>query len=169
MLCEKRFDSLNLPNHSLGRHYNHCILCVCSVTQSCLTLYDSMDCSLPGSSDHGTFLARTLEWVAISSSRDLPDPEIKPVSPESPALAGRFFTTVSPGKPMIMVFYMWKKQITCSRHRLSKRQSWHVSPGRLTSGSRNSINIHQSDLSKICFKRVFTEKVSILPWRNNYY
>ena len=41
----------------------------CSVVQSCLTLRDPMDCSLPGSSVHGVFQARILEWVAISSSR----------------------------------------------------------------------------------------------------
>ena len=33
--------------------------------QSCLTLWDPMNCSLPGSSVHGIFQARTLEWVAI--------------------------------------------------------------------------------------------------------
>jgi len=31
---------------------------------------------------------------------DLPDPGIEPKSPEAPALAGRFFTTESPGKPL---------------------------------------------------------------------
>ena len=36
----------------------------------CLTLCDSMDCSLPGSSVHGIFQARVLEWVAISFSRE---------------------------------------------------------------------------------------------------
>ena len=36
------------------------------VTESCLTLHDPMDCSLPGSSNHGIFQARVLEWVAIS-------------------------------------------------------------------------------------------------------
>ena len=35
------------------------------VTQSCLTLCDPMDCSLPGSSDHGIFQTTVLEWVAI--------------------------------------------------------------------------------------------------------
>ena len=35
------------------------------VTQSCLTPSDPMDCSLPGSSVHGIFQARVLEWVAI--------------------------------------------------------------------------------------------------------
>ena len=36
------------------------------VAQSCLTLHDPMDCSLPGSSVHGIFQARVLEWGAIA-------------------------------------------------------------------------------------------------------
>ena len=39
------------------------------VAQSCPTLCNPMDCSLPGSSVHGIFQARILEWVAISFSR----------------------------------------------------------------------------------------------------
>ena len=39
------------------------------VAQSCPTLCNPMDCSLPGSSIHGIFQARILEWVAISFSR----------------------------------------------------------------------------------------------------
>ena len=39
------------------------------VAQSCLTLSDPMDCSPPGSSVHGTFQARVLEWGAIAFSR----------------------------------------------------------------------------------------------------
>ena len=38
------------------------------VTQSCPTLRDPMDRSLPGSSVHGIFQARVLEWGAIASS-----------------------------------------------------------------------------------------------------
>ena len=38
------------------------------VTQSCLTLSDPMNCSLPGSSVHGIFQARVLEWGAIAFS-----------------------------------------------------------------------------------------------------
>ena len=38
------------------------------VVQSCLTLSDPMDCSLPGSSVHGIFQARVLEWGAIAFS-----------------------------------------------------------------------------------------------------
>ena len=36
------------------------------VIQSCLNLSDPVDCSLPGSSIHGIFQARVLEWVAIA-------------------------------------------------------------------------------------------------------
>ena len=39
------------------------------VTQSCLTLCDPMDCSLPGSSVHGIFQAGVLEWGAIAFSK----------------------------------------------------------------------------------------------------
>ena len=51
------------------------------VTQSCPTLCDPMDCSLPGSSIHGIFQAIVLEWIAISFSRGSPDPGIEPGSP----------------------------------------------------------------------------------------
>ena len=44
------------------------------VTQSCLTLCDPMDCSLPGSSLHRILQARVLEWVAISFSRGSSQP-----------------------------------------------------------------------------------------------
>ena len=44
------------------------------VAQSCLTLCNPMDCSLPGSSTHGIFQARILEWVANSFSRGTSQP-----------------------------------------------------------------------------------------------
>ena len=40
------------------------------VSQSCPTLRDPLDCSLPGSSIHGIFQARILEWVAIAFSAE---------------------------------------------------------------------------------------------------
>ena len=49
--------------------------------QSCPTLYSPMDCGLPGPSVHGIFQAGVLEWVAIFSPGDLPDPGIEPRSP----------------------------------------------------------------------------------------
>ena len=39
------------------------------VNQSYLTICEPMDCSPPGSSDHGTFQARMLEWISMHSSR----------------------------------------------------------------------------------------------------
>ena len=44
------------------------------VAQSCPTLCDPMDCSLSGSSVHGIFQARMLEWIAISFSRGSSQP-----------------------------------------------------------------------------------------------
>ena len=42
---------------------------MCSVAQLCSTLCDPMDCSPPGSSVHGIFQARILEWRAIPFSK----------------------------------------------------------------------------------------------------
>ena len=72
--------------------------CLCS----CLTPCDPMDCSPPGSSVHGISQATILKQTAIFSSRaDLPKPWIEPMSPASPALAGRFFTTEPPEVPFL--------------------------------------------------------------------
>ena len=56
-----------------------------------------MVCSLLGFPVHGILQVRILEWVAIPSPGDLPNPGIKP---RSPALAGGFFTTELLGKPL---------------------------------------------------------------------
>ena len=58
------------------------------VTQLCLTLWDPMDCNPPGSSIHGIFQAKILEWVAISFSRDLLNPEMESGS----HIVGKLFT-----------------------------------------------------------------------------
>ena len=63
---------------------------VCSVTQSCLTLYDPMDCSPPSSSVRGIiFQAKILEWVAISFSRGSSLPRDQT---QVSCIADRFFT-----------------------------------------------------------------------------
>ena len=58
------------------------------VTQSCLILCDPMDCTLPGSSVHRIVQAKILEWVAISFSRDLLNPEMESGS----HIVGKLFT-----------------------------------------------------------------------------
>ena len=61
------------------------------VAQSCPTLCDS----LPGSSVHGILQARILEWAAIPSPGDLPDPGIET---GSPALQADSLPAEPPGK-----------------------------------------------------------------------
>ena len=61
--------------------------------QSCLTLYDPVDCRPQGPSAHGILQARILEWVAKPPPGDLPNPGTKPTFLMSPALTGGFFTT----------------------------------------------------------------------------
>ena len=70
--------------------------CVCGQSlQSCLTLHNPMDCSLPGSSVLGIFQTRILEWVAIPFSRGTSQPEDQT---HASCTAGRFFTIGPPGK-----------------------------------------------------------------------
>ena len=86
--------AMSIRRHSMGLRVCACV-CVCSVAQMCPALYNPMDYSPPDSCVHGVTLARLLGWVAISSSRDLPDPGIKCTSPAS---TGKFFPTEPPGK-----------------------------------------------------------------------
>jgi len=63
--------------------------------QSCPTLCDPLDCSLPGPSVHGILQATPGEGCHTLLHRigNLPDPGMEAASLTSPALAGRFFTT----------------------------------------------------------------------------
>ena len=61
--------------------------------QSCLTFCNPMNCSLPGSSVHGIFLARILVWVAMPSSRISSQPRDQTCVS---CIAGGFFTTEPP-------------------------------------------------------------------------
>ena len=76
------------------------------VTQSCPTLCDPTNCSPPGSSLHGIFQAKVLEWVAISFSRG--SSRTKDGTCIS-CPAGRFFTTEPHRKHAIMCLYRKKK------------------------------------------------------------
>ena len=69
-------------------------MCASSVSRSCPTLCDPLDCSPPGSFVHGIIQTRIQEWVPTSGN--LPDPGIVSVSP---ALAGTFFISKILGKP----------------------------------------------------------------------
>ena len=67
--------------------------------QSCPALSDPMDCSPPGSSVHKISQARTLEWVAISSSRGYSWPRVWTQVSCVSCITGGFFTAKSLEKP----------------------------------------------------------------------
>ena len=87
------------------------IMLACLVIQSCPALCNSMHYSPPGSSVHGILQARTLEWVAISSSRRSSQPGTELSSPLSLALAGGFFTTEPLGKPCIYLLFLFSTKL----------------------------------------------------------
>ena len=69
-LCDP-IDSRDSPGKNTGVGCHFLLQCMkvkseSEVAQSCLTLSGPMDCSLPGSSIHGIFQARVLEWGAIA-------------------------------------------------------------------------------------------------------
>jgi len=68
---------------------------VCSVAQSCRTLFDLMGCSPPGFSVHGILQARILEWVAMLSSRGSFQPRDQTCISHSSFFEGGLFTTES--------------------------------------------------------------------------
>ena len=69
------------------------------VTQSCPTLCEPIDCNPPGSSIHGILQARILEWVAIPSLGDFPDPGMEH---SSPGLQGDSLPSEPRGKPIVV-------------------------------------------------------------------
>ena len=79
-----------------------------------------MNCSPPGSSVHGILQTKTLEWVAIPSPGHLPDPGIEPGSLVSPALAGEFFTTEPPGKPVLCFRAILSSKVTTKKRKKVK-------------------------------------------------
>ena len=66
-----------------------CAVLYWAVSQSCPILCDPMDCSLPGSPVHGILQARTLEWIAMLSSRGSSQPRDRT---QVSHVAGGFFT-----------------------------------------------------------------------------
>ena len=71
--------------------------------QSYLTLCDPMDCSLPGSSVHGIFQARILEWAVIPSSRGSSQPRDRTWVSCVFCITGGFFTLSHPGNSSWMI------------------------------------------------------------------
>ena len=89
--------------------------------QLCLTHCNPMDSSPPGSSVHGILLTRTLEWVAMSSSRGSSRSYDWTHVSCSSYIVGRFFTMMPPGSLYILLRYLffyftiyWKKGLRCT-------------------------------------------------------
>ena len=124
------------------------------VVKLCLALHNPMNCSPSGSSVHRISQARILEWVAISSSRDLPNPRVELMSPVSLPLAGRFFME-PPG--MTLITYCWETQMKF----LANLDNILL---------RNSNEIFsQSNIYLISLYGAFllpiTKKLCVLPWK----
>ena len=98
---DPRVEPTSLTSTCIGRcilfHLGHlgsmCVcmclcLCACVYAQSCPTLRDPADCSPPGSSIHGIFQARILEWVSTSFSKGFQVHLFKKISSSSPESPG---------------------------------------------------------------------------------
>ena len=73
--------------------------------QSCPTLCNPMDHSLPGSSVRGILKERILEWVAMPSSRGSSWSRVELTSLTSPELAGKFFITITTWEALALHLY----------------------------------------------------------------
>ena len=97
------------------------------VTHSCPTLRDPIDCSPPGSSVHGIFQARVLEWSAVSlddcktaACTDVPSDGITPKLPA--AMAGSTFTAGTPTGRCLLMCCVVKVSLTCAFKHLRSEQ-----------------------------------------------
>jgi len=78
VFIEVFFTIVKIGTNNIDGSYNRNNKSESEVAQLCPTLSNPMDCSLPGSSIHGIFQARILEWVAISFSRIFPTQGLNP-------------------------------------------------------------------------------------------
>ena len=122
------------------------------VGQSCLTLHDPMDCSLPGSSVHGIFQARVLEWGATAFSNDKPRQHFKK---ERHHLLTKVHIVKAIVFPVVMYIYeSWiTKKAQSKRINISKlwslrrllRVPWTTRISNSQSWGKSVLNIHWKD------------------------
>jgi len=109
-ICSNMFSQTYIYTHIymyiyLRLIYTHThIYSCCLVIKSCPTLFNSMDCSSPGSSVHRILQARILEWVAKSSSRG----SSRPRDWTQVSFTGRqILYHQPPGKPIYIYVYIY--------------------------------------------------------------
>ena len=90
------------------------------VAQSCLTLRDPMDCSLPGSSTHEIFQARVMEWVAIAFFKEYVKGTQKPTEILNGQRRNNLFNKI---KYIVVEDYKSKRPHNFCRSLLSRRYS----------------------------------------------
>ena len=90
---------------------------LCVLAQSCPSLCNSMACSLPDSSVHGILQARTLEWAAISLSRE-------PFSPRGWTLISRIFCM---GRQILCHCTTWEAPWPIHKYHLKLNYLSHIS------------------------------------------
>ena len=138
---------LYIKNTSLNTKINgHCeVLPVVKVKSlSCVLLCDPMDCSLPGSSIHGIFQARVLEWIAVSFSRGCSRPRDRTWVSH---IADRCFTVwttsqvysssrinIKKGPTKGESIWKWAQRYCCADHR--QLQTWPPIHSSITEGTR---------------------------------
>ena len=129
-----------------------------------LTLCDPLDCSPPGSSVHGIFQARILEWIANSSSRGSSWPKDRTHVSCISCIGGQVLYHLShQGSPHILLYLQVKEHYTC-RWEGCSRWRWHMN----TCGwfvlmyGRNQHNIvKQISCNKKFFKVVYMKEKMI--------
>ena len=100
------FFSDNFKQTMIHPYSGMCTCACCAQSLSCVQPCNPMDCSPPGSSVHGIFQARILEWVGISYSRGSSWPRDGTCTS---CLAGGFFTAETPAKPTTLLSNKKKK------------------------------------------------------------
>ena len=100
-ICSARTLLTSVLTSSLGPFsLSLVIMCVCLAIQLCLTLWDPMDCSLPGSPIYGILQARILEWSPCPPPGNLPNPGVEP---RSPTLQVDSLLSEPPGKSLVII------------------------------------------------------------------
>ena len=128
------------------------------VTQSCPTCSDPMDCSPPGSSVHGIFQARVLEWGAIAFSEWKVEAYLKVRGPSARDGEGAPWSL---GKQSQRA-WCWQKRGTLA-HGLESSRSWMSLLWRIDLNYLSSLSLdikHHPDTNSLCCSAVLTRQSS---------